>query len=119
MRPSARTSRKPYERLVPRHPLRTRQCGQLVDWDAFTLERVASELREELSAPEAERMVYAFESALRVARVDPELLPHLLAATACLLAHSEATTPRDVLETFFRRAVADPVWRERYEPLFE
>lgn len=90
-----------------------------MDWDAFTLERVASELREELSAPEAERMVYAFESALRVARVDPELLPHLLAATACLLAHSEATTPRDVLETFFRRAVADPVWRERYEPLFE
>jgi len=90
-----------------------------VDWDAFTLERVAAELRDQLSAPEAERMVYAFEWALRVARVDPELLPDLLAATACLLAHSEATTPRSVMETYFRRAVADVVWRERYEPLFE
>ena len=90
-----------------------------MDWNAFTLERVAAELRDQLSAPEAERMVYAFESALRIARVDPELLPHLLAATTCLLAHSEATTPRGVMETFFRRAVADAVWRERYEPLFE
>jgi hypothetical protein len=89
-----------------------------VDWDEFTLERVAAELREDLSAPEAERMVYAFEAALGVARVDPALLPHLLAAATCLLAHTDGTTPRGVLETFFRRAVSDPVWRERYEPLF-
>ena len=79
------------------HPLRTRQCHRFVNWDAFTLERVAAELRDELSAPEAERMVYAFESALRIARVDPELLPHLLAATTCLLAHSEATTPSIII----------------------
>jgi hypothetical protein len=93
--------------------------SMVVNWDTFTLERVAAGLRDELGASEAERMVYAFESALRVARVDPELLPHLLAATACLLAHSQATTPRDVLETFFRRAVADRVWRERYKPMFD
>jgi len=90
-----------------------------VDWNAFTLERVAAELRDQLSAPEAERMVYAFEWALLVARVDSELLPDIVPATACLLAHSEATTPRGVMETYFRRAVADAVWRERYKPLFE
>lgn len=90
-----------------------------MEWDEFRLERIVAELRDDLNAPEAERMVYAFEAALRVARVDPELLPSLLAATACLLAHSDETTPRGVLETFFRRAVPDDVWRERYEPLFE
>ena len=90
-----------------------------MDWDDFSLERLAAELREDLGAPEAERMVYAFETALGVARVDSELLPHFLAAVTCLLAHTEQTTPRTVLETFFRRAVSDPVWRGRYEPLFE
>ena len=90
-----------------------------VDWDDFSLERLATELREDLSGPEAERMIFAFEEALRLARTDEELLPHLLAATTCLLAQVEGTTPRDVLETFFRRSVSDQVWRERYVPLFE
>lgn len=90
-----------------------------MNWDEFALERLAEELREHLSPAEAERMVYAFEAALRVARVDPELLPHLLAATTCLLAQTEGTTPRSVLETFFRRSVSDAVWRERFQPLFE
>jgi hypothetical protein len=90
-----------------------------VDWDGFTLERLASELRDDLSGPEAERMIFAFEEALRIARTNEELLPHLLAATTCLLAHVEGTTPRGVLETFFRRSVSDQVWRERYVPLFE
>ena len=90
-----------------------------MDWDDFTLERLAAELREDLGPAEAERMVYAFEVALGVARVDPELLPHLLAATTCLLAHTGQMTPRTVLETFFRRSVSDPVWRGRYAPLFE
>jgi hypothetical protein len=90
-----------------------------VDWDGFTLERLASELRDDLNGPEAERMIFAFEEALRVARTDEELLPHLLAATTCLLAHVEGTTPRGVLETFFRRSVSDQVWRDRYVPLFE
>jgi hypothetical protein len=90
-----------------------------VDWDGFTLERLATELRDELSGPEAERMIFAFEEALRLARADEELLPHLLAATTCLLAHVEGTTPRGVLETFFRRSVSDQEWRERYVLLFE
>jgi hypothetical protein len=90
-----------------------------VDWDGFTLERLAGELRDELSGPEADRMIFAFEEALRLARTDEELLPHLLAATTCLLAHVEGTTPRGVLETFFRRSVSDQEWRERYVPLFE
>ena len=89
-----------------------------VDWDGFTLERLAGELRE-LSGPEAERMIFAFEEALRLARADEELLPHLLAAMTCLLAQVEGTTPRGVLETFFRRSVSDQEWRERYVPLFE
>ena len=90
-----------------------------MDWDGFTLENLASELHNDLSGPEAERMIFAFEETLRVARTDEELLPHLLAATTCLLAHVEGTTPRGILETFFRRSVSDQVWRERYVPLFE
>jgi hypothetical protein len=90
-----------------------------MDWDDFTLERLAAELREDLSPAEAERMVFAFEAALGVARLDPELLPHLLSAATCLVARTEETTPRTVLEMFFRRAVSDTVWRERYQPLFE
>ena len=90
-----------------------------VDWDDFSLERLATELREDLSGPEAERMILAFEEALRLARTDEELLPHLLAATTCLLARVDGTTPRGVLETFFRRSVSDQVWRARYVPLFE
>ena len=64
-------------------------------------------------------MIFAFDEALRVARTAEELLPQLLAATTCMLAHVEGTTPRGVLETFFRRSVSDQVWRERYAPLFE
>ena len=44
-----------------------------VDWDEFRLERLAGELREDLSGPEAERMIFAFEEALRLARSDEEL----------------------------------------------
>jgi hypothetical protein len=90
-----------------------------MDWDGFTLDCLSSELRDDLRGPEAERMIFAFEEALRVARTDEDLLPHLLAATTCLLAHVEGTTPRGVLETFFRRSVSDQVWRERYAPFFE
>jgi hypothetical protein len=89
------------------------------DWDAFTLERLATELREDPGGADGERMIWAFEEALRIARAGAELLPHFLAATACLLARAENTTPRDVLEAFFRRSASDEVWRERYLPLFE
>ena len=89
-----------------------------MDWEAFDLNALAAELREELNGPEAERMIYAFEEALRIARGGPELLPHFLAAVTCLLARAEGTTPRAVLEAYFRRSAPDDVWRERYLPLF-
>lgn len=89
------------------------------DWDGFELDDVVDKLREELGGSEGASMIYAFEEALRVARIEPGLLSHLLAATVCLLARAESSTPRTVLEQFFRRAAPDEVWRERYLPLFQ
>jgi hypothetical protein len=89
-----------------------------LDWDAFDLERLASELRHDPGGSEGASMIYAFEEALRVAQLDERLLSHFLAATVCLVARAEESTPRTVLEAFFRRSVSDTVWRERYLPLF-
>jgi hypothetical protein len=89
------------------------------DWDTFDLERLATELREDPGGPEGERMIWAFEEALRIARTGDDLLPHFLAAATCLLARAEETTPRTVLEGFFRRSASDDSWRERYLPLFQ
>ena len=89
-----------------------------VDWESFNLESLASAVRSTGRGPDAERMVWAFEEGLRVARLDPELLPYLLAALTCLLARVEDCSPRDVLETFFRRSIPDEEWRARYLPLF-
>jgi hypothetical protein len=88
------------------------------DWDAFDLEKLVDELRANPGGPEGASMIYAFEEALRVARLDERLLTHFLAATVCLLARVEESTPRTILETYFRRSVSDAVWRERYLPLF-
>ena len=89
------------------------------DWDAFDLEKLARDLREDPGGAEGERMVWAFEEALRIARTGEDLLPHFLAATTCLLARAEYITPRGVLEGFFRRSASDQAWRERYLPLFQ
>jgi len=89
-----------------------------IDWDSFDLDQLAAAVRDQGPAPGAERMIWAFEEALRVARVDPELLPYLLAALTCLLARVEDCSPRDVLEAFFRRSIPDDEWRGRYLPLF-
>jgi hypothetical protein len=89
------------------------------DWHDFTLDRLARELRLDPGGAEGERMIWAFEEALRVARVGADLLPHLLAAATCLVARIENVTPRDVLDAFFRRSVSDEIWRERYLPLFQ
>jgi hypothetical protein len=89
-----------------------------MNWDGFDLEPLALELRRTLPAPDAERMVWAFERALDVARIDDELVEYLLAASICLAASRSETSPRDVLESFFRRSVPDAVWRDRYLPLF-
>jgi hypothetical protein len=89
-----------------------------VDWESFDLDALAAAVRAGGRGPDAERMIWAFEEALRVARLDPELLSYLLAALTCLLARIEGCSPRDVLETFFRRSIPDDEWRGRYLPLF-
>jgi hypothetical protein len=87
-------------------------------WEDFDLELLAAEVRSTMPAPEAEKTIWAFEEALRVARVDEGLLEYLLVATVCLLAHCEGSTPRTILETFFRRSVSDEEWRSGYAGLF-
>jgi hypothetical protein len=87
------------------------------NWDDLDLDAVTQELRNALPAPEAEKMVWAFERALGVARIDGDLLRYLLAATASLLAAAEASTPRAVFEAYFRRSVSDEEWRDRYAEL--
>ena len=87
------------------------------NWSDLDLEALEMELRNTLPGPEAEKMVWAFERALAVARIDGDLLRHLLAATASLLAAAEASTPRTVFEAYFRRSVSDDEWRDRYANL--
>jgi hypothetical protein len=88
-----------------------------VDWDAFDVERLATELRDKRRGPDAERMIWAFEEAVRVARIDEQLLDYLLVATCCLLARVDDSSPREILETFFRRSLTTEEWREHYLPL--
>jgi hypothetical protein len=88
------------------------------DWDRFDLTPLAQEVRRSSPAPDAERMVWGFERALQIARLDPELLDYVLAAAVCLVARRNECSPRDVLETFFRRSISDDVWKSRYLPLF-
>jgi hypothetical protein len=87
--------------------------------DESILERLTGYLRERPGGAEGEKMVWAFERAFKVAAVDEALLGYLLAATVCLIAADERSTPRAVLEAFFRRSVSDAHWRENYLPLFE
>lgn len=86
-------------------------------WDEIEPEPLFEAIRARGSAADAERTVWAFERALAVARVDPELLHHLLIATVCLVAYEEGKPPRAVLEELFRRSVTDADWRDRFESL--
>ena len=88
-----------------------------MDWDDFGLEPLAETVRRTRNPADAEKTIWAFERALMVARIDPDLLNYLLVATACLLGRVDGRTPREVLETFARRAVDDETWRGDYEPL--
>jgi hypothetical protein len=88
-----------------------------VDWDRFELGSLAREIRADSKAADAEKMIWAFEEAVRVARIDPELLSYQLAAVTCLIARLEGGSPRDVLEAYFRRSIPDDEWRERFLPL--
>jgi hypothetical protein len=90
-----------------------------VDWHAFDLEQLTGELRGHLrSGPDAEKLIWAFEEAVRIARIDDELLSYFVVAAVCLLARLDESSPRDVLEKFFRRSVSDEDWHRTYLPLF-
>jgi hypothetical protein len=88
-----------------------------VDWNDVDLSRLAAQLRTGHSEEEAERMIVAFEHALALARADAAFLDDLLVAVVCLLARAEGSTPRDVLDTCFRRSITDARWRSELAPL--
>ena len=88
-----------------------------MEWDEVDPERLFEAIRSRGTEGDAERTVWAFERALAVARLEPELVRHLLIAAVCLVAYEDGTSPRVVLEELFRRSVSDAEWRERFEPL--
>lgn len=91
----------------------------MVDWQSLDPASLFADIRAHWPGPDAEKSVWAFERALEAARVDGDLLEHLVMAAVALVAHGRAETPRTVLEAFFRRSVSDHQWRSRYAPLFE
>jgi hypothetical protein len=90
----------------------------IVDWDSFDIEEFTRELRGNLNGPDADKLIWGFERAVQVARVDEALLSYLIVAILCLLARVDESSPRAVLEAFFRRSVSDEDWRRTYLPLF-
>jgi len=44
-------------------------------------------------------------------------LHYVLTAAVCMVARADATTPRHVLESYFRRAPTDERWDEDLRPL--
>ena len=90
----------------------------VVDWESFDLDEFTRELRGSLSGPDADNLISAFELAVEVARIDDEMLSYLVVAIVCLLARMDESSPRSVLEAFFRRSVTDEAWRKTYLPLF-
>ena len=90
---------------------------RVVEWRDIEPEALFEAIRARGVVPDAERTVWAFERALTVARLDPELLRYLVVAAVCLVAYEEGQSPRAVLDELFRRSVSDREWRERYEPL--
>jgi hypothetical protein len=89
-----------------------------VNWNLVDPEPLFDSIRARGPSSDAERSVWAFERALAVARIDGELLRHLLVACVCLVAKDEGVTPRSVLERLLHRAVSDDEWRDEYAPLF-
>jgi hypothetical protein len=72
-------------------------------------ERLVSQL---VQAPGGRRLARVVEDVQELAERDDDSLVDWVVAAVCVLAISWETTPRSVLEDFFRRAVADDVWRE-------
>ena len=60
-----------------------------MEWRDVEPEALFEAIRARGGAPDAERTVWAFERALTVARLDPELLRHLVVAAVCLVAYEE------------------------------
>jgi hypothetical protein len=89
-----------------------------IDWDRFDLEELTRELRGNLEGPDGDKLVWAFERAVEVARIDDDRLSYLAVAIVCLLARLDESSPRSVLESFFRHSVTDEAWRRTYLPLF-
>jgi hypothetical protein len=90
----------------------------VTQWIAFDPEELFEAIHARGPRRDAARTVWAFERAIAVARLDPELLRHVLVACVCLVASEEGTPPRAVLEQLFRRSVSDSEWRDEFEPLF-
>jgi hypothetical protein len=88
-----------------------------MDWDTVDPERLFEAIRARGPGSDAERTIWAFERGIAVARLDPELLRHLVVASVCLVAYEEGRSPRAVLEQLFRRSISDSEWRDRFEPL--
>ena len=88
------------------------------DWDILDTGPLFEAVRGGGSTPDAEKMIWAFERCFAAARIDQSLLDYLLAAVVCLLARSNDCSPRHVLEMYFRRALTDEEWRDKYRPLF-
>jgi hypothetical protein len=88
-----------------------------MEWDTLDLSALFEQIRERFPGHDAEKMIWAFERTLDTARIDEHLLDYLLVAAACLIAQAQDLTPRSVFEHYFRRAVPDKEWRDRYAPL--
>jgi hypothetical protein len=97
---------------------RLRRGVTVVDWHSIDLEELTRELRGNLNGPDADKLIWAFERAVEVARTDDDLLSYLAVAILCLLARLDESSPRSVLESFFRQSVTDEDWRRTYLPLF-
>ena len=88
-----------------------------MEWENVEPDALFRAIRDRVPGSDAERTVWAFERAIAAAKLDPELLRHLLVACVCLVAYEEGKTPRAVLEEIFRRSVTDAEWRDRFAPL--
>ena len=88
-----------------------------MDWHELDATALFQTIREQAPPADAERMVWAFEQVLDVARVDPALLDHLAAAAVCTVGYRDGETPRGVSENLFRRAISDERWQSDYASL--
>ncbi len=90
-----------------------------MEWYELDATQLFDRIREDAPAPDAERMIWAFEHVLAAARIDPLLLDHFAAAAICGLAYRDTTTPRDVLAQLSRRSIGNDRWRDDYAGLLE